>query len=131
MDTLFSISPTEHFDFSDFFSWPNWIRRFERFRIAAGISERSQEYQVNSLIYTMGDKADDIMCTLALSEADRKEYDKVKEAFEKHFVCKHNVIYERAKFNKRCQEPGESAEMFVTAVHKLAENCPTRGNDKR
>ncbi len=92
MDTLFSISPPEHFDFSDFGSWPNWIRRFERFRIAAGISERSQEYQVNSLIYTMGDKADDIMCTLALSEADRKEYDKVKEAFEKHFVCKHNVI---------------------------------------
>ncbi len=123
MDTLFSISPPEHFDFSDFGSWPNWIRRFERFRIAAGISERSQEYQVNSLIYTMGDKADDIMCTLALSEADRKEYDKVKEAFGKHFVCKHNVIYERAKFNKRCQEPGESAEMFITAVHKLAENC--------
>ncbi len=97
MDTLFSISPPEHFDFSNFGSWPNWIRRFERFLIAAGISERSQEYQVNSLIYTTGDKADDIMCTLALSKADRKEYDKVKEAFEKHFVYKHNVIYERAK----------------------------------
>lgn len=86
MDTLFSISPPEHFDFSDFGSWPNWIRRYERFRVAAGIGERSQEYQVNSLIYTMGDKADDILSTLALSEEDRKKYDRVKEAFERHFV---------------------------------------------
>lgn len=53
----------------------------------------------------MGDKADEIMCTLALSEEDR-----VKEAFEKHFVWKHNVIYERS------QEPGESAAVFITAV---------------
>lgn len=41
----------------------------------------------------MGDKADDILCTLALSKEDRKKYDRVKEAFEKHFVCQHNVIY--------------------------------------
>lgn len=123
MDSLFSISPPEAFDFSDFASWPTWIRRFERFRIAAGLDQKSKEYQVNSLIYTMGDRADDVLNTLALSEADKKEYDKVRDAFEKHFICKHNVIYERAKFNKRCQEPGESAEAFITAVHKLAEHC--------
>lgn len=123
MDTLLSISPPENFDFSDFGSWPNCIRRFERFRIAAGISERSQEYQVNSLIYTMGDKADDIMSMQSLTDEERKNYSKVKDAFEKHFVCKYNLIYERAKFNKRCQEPSETAEAFITVVYKLAENC--------
>ena len=35
----------------------------------------------------------------------------------------HNVIFERAKFNKRSQEVGESAENFITAVHMLAEHC--------
>lgn len=34
----------------------------------------------------------------------------------------HNIIYERAKFNKRCQEVGASADNFITAVHKLAEH---------
>lgn len=123
MDSLFSISPPEAFDFNDFAGWPNWIRRFERFRIAAGLDKKDQEYQVNSLIYTMGDSADDVLNTLTLEEADKKEYEKVRDAFEKHFICKHNVIYERAKFNKRCQEPGETAEAFITAVHKLADHC--------
>lgn len=35
----------------------------------------------------------------------------------------HNVIYEWAKFNKLYQEVGESAENFITTVHKLAEHC--------
>ena len=123
MDSLFSISPPEAFDFGDFGSWPNWIRRFERFRIAAGLNAKTEEYQVNSLVYTMGHMADDVLNTLALLEEDKKKYDKVRQAFDKHFICKHNVIYERAKFNKRCQEPGETVEAFITAVHKLAEHC--------
>ena len=122
MDSLFSISPPKAFDFGDFGSWPNWIRRFERFRIAAGLNAKTEEYQVNSLVYTMGHMADDVLNTLALLEEDKKKYDKVRQAFDKHFICKHNVIYERAKFNKRCQEPGETVEAFITAVHKLAEH---------
>ena len=70
MESLFSISPPDNFDFSDFGNWPNWIRRFERFRIAAGVNEKDEKYKVNSLVYTMGGKADDILCTLGLSGAD-------------------------------------------------------------
>ncbi|KAI2648260.1 hypothetical protein H4Q32_018307 [Labeo rohita] len=42
---------------------------------------------------------------------------------EQHFIGKHNVIFERAQFNLRCQQEGESAETFITDVHKLAEHC--------
>lgn len=45
------------------------------------------------------------------------------EAFDGHIIGIYNIIYEQAKFNKRCQEIGESAENFITAVHKLAEQC--------
>lgn len=123
MDSLFSISPPENFDFSDFSNWPNWIRRFERFRVAAGLDKKDQGYQVNSLVYAMGDKADDILSTLGLSTDDAVNYKAVKEAFDKYFICKYNVIYERARFNRRSQEPGESAEAFISAVYKLAEHC--------
>lgn len=74
----------------------------------------------------MGDKADDILSTLGLSTDGLKKYTSVKDAFDKHFIGKHNVIYERARFNKRCQEAGESAESFIAAVYKLAENCQYR-----
>lgn len=32
-------------------------------------------------------------------------------------------IFERARFNRRSQEPGESAESFIMAVYSLAEHC--------
>ena len=71
----------------------------------------------------MGDKADDILSSLQLAEDKQNDYDEVKDAFDGHFVGVHNVIFERAKFNKRSQEVGESAENFITAVHMLAEHC--------
>ena len=37
-------------------------------------------------------------------------------------MCK-NVIYERARFNKRNQLPNESVEQFITEVHRLGDSC--------
>lgn len=71
----------------------------------------------------MGDAADDILSVLPMTAADKKKYSSVKTAMEQHFIGKHNVIFERAQFNLRCQQEGESAETFITDVHKLAEHC--------
>ena len=57
---LFSITPPETFTFSQPDNWPQWIHRFERFRQASGLQAKSQESQINTLVYTMGDQADDI-----------------------------------------------------------------------
>jgi hypothetical protein len=43
--------------------------------------------------------------------------------FNQHFIVTKNVIFERAQFNQRKQEPRESTEAFVTALHKLADSC--------
>ena len=50
--------------------------------------------------------------------------------FECHFVKKINVIFERAKFNQRKQEEGESVDDFVTALYCLSEHWQlARRND--
>ena len=49
----------------------------------------------------MEDKADDILASFALSADERKQYATVKEKFDRYFMKKHNVIFERAKFNSR------------------------------
>ena len=82
-----------------------------------------EEAQVNTLIYTMGDDADDILRSFRLSDEDSKKYDVVKEKFDSHFVKRRNVIYERAKFNLRKQEEGEPVDSFITALYGLAEHC--------
>lgn len=119
----FSIQPPDPFDFGKPHEWPKWIRRFERFRQASNLTSSSQENQVNTLMYCMGDDADDVLKGLKLSAADQLDYAKVKEGFEKLFVVKKNIVYERARFNSRKQEPNESVETFVTALYGLAEHC--------
>ena len=75
-----------------------------------------EEAQVNTLLYSMGDEADEILRSFRLSVEDAKVYDTVKAKFDGHFVKRRNVIYERAKFNLRRQEPGESVDSFVTSA---------------
>ena len=70
----FQVLPPERFDFSRPNDWPKWSWRFERFRHASGLVEKEDESQVHTLIYTMGDEADDILSSFGLSEENRKVY---------------------------------------------------------
>ena len=119
----FSIQPPEQFDFSKPQDWERWIRRFERFRQASNLHSSSQQNQVNTLMYCMGDEADDVLKGLNLTAAGQQVYDSVKTAFHDFFIVSKNVIYERARFNMRKQEENESVDSFVTALYALAEHC--------
>ena len=85
-------------------------------------SRRSQWRQKSTLIYTVEAKADDIFQLFSLSDDD-KMYETVKAKFESHFVKRRNVIYERAMFNKRKQEEGETVDSFITSLYSLSEHC--------
>ena len=39
------------------------------------------------------------------------------------FQIRKNVIYERARFNRRVQQPDELVEQFITNLYHLAEHC--------
>ena len=49
--------------------WPKWLRHFERYRIASGLQNKSNQEQVRTFLYAMGDCADDIVKTLSINEA--------------------------------------------------------------
>ena len=115
--------PPDSFDFSKGETWPNWIRRFERYRTLSELNEKDEVTQINTLIYTMGDQAEDILNSFKLNATQLKEYKTIKEKFDSYFVVRRNVIYERAKFNRRVQYDNESVEEFINSLHVLAEHC--------
>jgi len=119
----YQVAALEPFNFSRLSEWEKWIRRFERFRLASGIHRKAEDSQVNTLIYSMGDRADDILRFFRLTEAQSKVYKTVKEKFDSYFIKRHNTIFERARFNVQKQEPGESVDSFITALYELAEHC--------
>ncbi|UYV83505.1 K02A2.6-like, partial [Cordylochernes scorpioides] len=113
----------EPFNFSNPGDWPKWIRRFERFRQASGLINNPENEQVNMLVYCMGDNADDILLSCKIASDQLENYNKVIECFGSHFIPRRNIIYERARFNQRCQQEGEKVNEFITALHSLAEHC--------
>ena len=82
----YQVQPPEAFNFS---RPEEWARRFKRFRKASGLAEKDEEAQVNTLVYSMGDEADDILHSFGLSTDDAKKYDVVKARFDGHFVNGH------------------------------------------
>ena len=119
----YQIQPPGEFDFTHPEQWSKWIQRFERFCSASGLKARDEETQVNTLLYSMGEKSEDIMTTFNLTGDNAKKYDSVKEKFDNYFIKRRNTIFERAKLNTRKQEVGESVDAFITDLYCLAKHC--------
>ncbi len=145
MAQAYQVPPPEAFDFERPSDWPKWRRRFERFKNASGLVEQPDEKKIDTLIYVMGTKADDIFSTFKFRATpevvavaahgnqpeieavqawnEKDDYQAVLEKFQDHFVVRHNVIYERAVFNRRIQAEHESVENFLTDLNTLSEHC--------
>lgn len=119
----FVVALPEKLDFRRPDDWQPWITRWDRYRVISGLSKQDSAAQVNTLLYAMGREAEDVLASLKLSDEQKLDYDCVKNAFEKHFIPRRNIIYERATFNRRKQESHATVESFVTDLFKLAERC--------
>lgn len=116
--------PPENFNFEKPGEWPSWRQRFTRFRSATKLSYEDGDVQVSTLIYAMGNEAENIFKTFDFKEdEDENDYETVLERFNEYFVPKRNTIHERACFYQRQQKPDEMAETFIRALHELSVNC--------
>ena len=91
-------------------------KRFQQYRSASGLVDDPETRQVDTLLYCMGGQADSVLASTNITEDDRKKYQKVIDKFDTHFGVRRNNIFERARFNRRCQKDGESAEQYITEL---------------
>ena len=117
------LQPPDPFNFKNPDEWPRWKRRFEQFRSASGLSDDPEPRQVSTLLYCLGETAEDVLRSTHISDDDRKKYDTVLGKFEEFFQVRKNVIFERARFNRRHQLQDETSEQYITALYHLVENC--------
>ena len=83
--------------------------------------------QVSALLYCMGEPADNVLTSTKISTEDRQKYASVVGKFDDYFKVRRNVILERARFNRRNQLPGESAEQYITTLYSLVSTCEYEG----
>ena len=97
------ISPPEKIDFKEV-QWEKWSRRWERYRTISFLNQMPEEYQVNQLIYVMGEEAEDLFERLGLKQTDLDDYSRIIQTLNNHFRGGVNQIYERSN---RCPFWGE------------------------
>ena len=71
------IHPPVKFNFHNPDEWLKWRRRFEQFRVAAGMESESEERQISTLLYCLGEEAEDVFTSTNISNNDRKQCDQV------------------------------------------------------
>ena len=81
--------------------------------------DQSEASQINILFYCLGEEAEDVLTSTGIAGK-----------FDAFFDVRTNVILERAKFNRRNQLEGETADTYLTVLYGLVENC-NYGNPRR
>ena len=117
------LTPPEPFNLKIPDDWPRWRRRFEQFRVASGLADGNKQKQITMLLYCLGEESESVLKSTSPTEDEMKDYEAVLKKFDEFFAIRKNVIYERARFNRRNQLPGETAEQYIMALYSLAANC--------
>jgi len=117
MATL-NIDPPKQFNFSDPDDWPRWRKRFEHFCDTSGLSAAAETCQIRTLLYCLGEERDDVLSSTNITEEQQKKYDEVLAKFDEHFKVRQNIIFERAKFNRKQRNLAEG----IRYKHKSGKN---------
>ena len=84
------------------------------------LSAESKERQVSTLLYTLGEDAEDVLSSTNILEDNRKKYREVMSKLDSFFQVRKNVIY---RFNWRMQLADESIEQFITNLYQVVGHC--------
>ena len=99
------------------------MQRFEQFRVESGLVDESAKKQASTLLHCLREEAETVLASTNITDEQRKVYDTVINKFDSFFKVTRNVIFERARFNRRVQLKGETAEQFIVELYNLLEFC--------
>ena len=108
--------------------WPAYKARFIRMKNGSDLKDKSEEVQVNNLIFQMGEEAEIVFSSFGLSADDQKKMDKVLEKFDAYFTPQNNTMHHRTCFYHRDQKKGEPVENFIRVLYELADLCKFGAN---
>ena len=89
------------------------------------LNKKSEAVQVATLLTVIGEEARDMYSTFTgwEDEGDKAKIKAVLAKCAQYCQPRKNIPFERYRFNRRMQEPGESYDQYCTALRKLAESC--------
>ena len=104
--------------------WTRFSSQWANFEVAADLKKESSARRAAIFLACVGTEAYEVFETMEFEDdEDRRDIDKVIDAFRKHCIGEINLTYERYVFNRRGQEPGESFDAFLAELRRLVRSC--------
>ena len=105
--------------------WKKFKRAWANYALATGLNEKDEAVQVATLLTVIGEEAREVFSTFTgwTAEGVEAKIKPVLAKFEEYCQPHKNISFERYKFNRRSQEPGETYDQYRTALRKLGESC--------
>ena len=116
--------------------WAEWLKRFENYLVAAGIT--NDERKKALLLHLAGRKVHQIFEKLdstpipadpATNRPAETDFSAAKRALSEHFNPKINVTYNRHVFKSTKLASDESLDQFFTRLSELAQGCNFHNED--
>ena len=106
-------------------NWKKFKRAWTNFSLAIELNKKPEPVQVTTLLTVIGEEAREVFATFTgwAEEGDDAKIVPVLGKFAAYCEPRKSVPFERYRFNKRAQEPGESYEQYRTTLRKLSESC--------
>ena len=74
-----NLQPPTSFSFTKNDEWPKWKCQFEQYRQVSRLIEKDEQCQVSTLLYCLGEEAEEVLVTTRISDDNKKKYQKVTE----------------------------------------------------
>ena len=78
-----NLQPPTSFSSSKSEEWQNWKWQFEQYCQVSGLVDKDEQCQVSTLLFCLGEEAEEVLDTTCISEDDWKKYKKIVEEFDK------------------------------------------------
>ena len=105
-------------------NWKRFKSQWMNYERATDLVEEATEKRTAILLSCIGSDAYDVFQSMVFTHADhRSDIDRVIQAFDEYCIGETNVTYERYLLNKRCQEPSESFDSYMTELRRLVKSC--------
>ena len=105
--------------------WKKFRLAWENYALATELNKKAQPVQVATLMTVIGENAREV-CSTFTDWAEEGDDQKIAPVLKKLGECcepRKNIPFERYRFNRRVQDPGETYDQYRTALRKLAEGC--------
>ena len=115
------LTPLIPFNCTEPCKWDIWKRSFEYYVEASGITSEPRKIAV--LMHMGGRDLQEVFHSVVDATVKYEKLTEVLDVFDKQFLPKKNVTYERHVFRKETQKSGETVDAFATRLRRLVKTC--------